>query len=103
MTIPSHQTDRKRTAAGHTEPLVGISERSTRRRIDVGDPVRVERDETRYPSRGTWPQFRGRSGTVVEVNRAGRGATEYGITFTKKPRTDAWFKRHELTHIGDAS
>ena len=35
---------------------------------DVADRVRIERDETGHPCKGTWPQFRGRTGTVVEIN-----------------------------------
>jgi hypothetical protein len=55
----------------------------------VGDRVRVERDEVRYPSRGSWPQFRGRAGTVVEVtvDRERPYLTEYGVVFGKA-RTD---------------
>jgi hypothetical protein len=74
--------------------------------IVVGTRVRVERDENIYPSRGTWPQFRGRTGTVVEIND-----DEYGVIFGKvKPRTDGrgafswsgdecptWFMSHEIT------
>ncbi len=30
------------------------------------------------------------------VNRARKGATEYGVSFTKIRRTDAWFKSYEL-------
>lgn len=79
----------------------------------VGDRVRVERDETRYPSRGTWPQFRGKAGTVVEINRDRRQPhlTEYGVVFgaakerIKRPGTFAWsgdepqtwFKAHEIS------
>ena len=66
------------------------------RKLRVGSRVRVERDETLYPSRGTWPQFRGKTGTVVEVNRAGRGPTEYGVGFGKATRASAWFKAYEL-------
>ena len=72
--------------------------------------MRVERDETLYPSRGTWPQFRGKTGTIVEVNtdRKRPHLTEYGVVFSKvTPRTDGhgafnhgntptWFKIHEL-------
>ena len=36
------------------------------------------------PSKGTWPQFRGRTGTVVEINLG-----EYGVVFGKaSPRED---------------
>lgn len=79
----------------------------------VGDRVRVERDETRYPSKGTWPQFRCRPGTVVEVNRDRKRPhlTEYGLVFAKvSPRRDrpgkfnhgatvTWFKAHEITRL----
>jgi hypothetical protein len=73
----------------------------------VGDAVKITRDETRYPSKGTWPQYRDRTGTVVEVNHDRRPhLTEYGVVFGKT-RTRAngsirgsdvvtWFKVHEL-------
>jgi hypothetical protein len=78
----------------------------------VGDVVRIERDETRFPSRGSWPQFRGRTGTVVEVNRDRNNAlrTEFGVVFgsvtQRRDRPGApvyandsvvWFMAHELT------
>ena len=59
--------------------------------MKVGDRVRIARDETRYPSRGTWPQFRRRTGTIIEVNtdRNHPHLTEYGVAFGKvTPRTD---------------
>jgi hypothetical protein len=69
----------------------------------VGDHVSVARDESRWPSRGTWPQFRGRTGIIVEI----RGG-EYGIEFgtgppprpdgTSSARTEAWFQRHGIRH-----
>lgn len=78
----------------------------------VGDRVRIERDETVYPSKGTWPQFRGRVGTVVEINRDRKRPhlTEWGVVFGKvTARTDGrgafswsghepitWFKVYEL-------
>ncbi len=77
----------------------------------VGTRVRIERDETRYPSKGTWPEFRGKTGTVIEVNhdRQQPHLTEYGIAFGKVwPRPDrpgtlnfsdsnlTWFKLHEI-------
>ena len=75
----------------------------------VGDRVRIERDEQCYPSKGTWPQFRGRVGTVVEVNadRKRPHLTEYGVVFgkTRNPNKDGsiaagagttWFKVYEL-------
>jgi ribosomal protein L21E len=68
--------------------------------LRVGDRVRIERDEARYPSKGTWPQFRGRQGTVVVV-----GSDEYGVTFgvtRKRPNGSTtgqnitWFRPDEL-------
>lgn len=50
----------------------------------VGTRVRIQRDETRYPSKGTWPQFRGKVGTVVEINTDKRPhLTEVGVVFGK--------------------
>jgi hypothetical protein len=78
---------------------------------DVGDRVRIERDETRYPSKGTWPRFRGRIGTVVEINvdRKRAHLTEYGVVFgavrhlpdgSIRPANGrdvaTFFKRHEM-------
>jgi len=75
-----------------------------------GDRVRIERDETLYPSKGVWPQYKGRIGTVVTVNRArtikvrdGSGTktvkitAEYGVSFTKRTSVDSWFQVYELT------
>jgi hypothetical protein len=75
--------------------------------MNVGDRVRIGRDETRYPSRGTWPQFRGRTGTVIEVNadRKRRHLTEYGVVFgatRERPNGSlagggtTWFKVYEM-------
>ena len=46
--------------------------------MNVGDRVRIQRDETRYPSKGTWPHFRDKTGTVVEFNLG-----EVGVCFTR--------------------
>jgi hypothetical protein len=71
--------------------------------MNVGTRVRIERDETRYPSRGTWPRFRGKTGTIVEINLG-----EYGVVFGKAyERSDrpgvyryheppTWFQPYEL-------
>jgi hypothetical protein len=80
--------------------------------MNVGGRVRIERDETRYPSKGTWPQFRGKTGTVVEINLG-----EIGVVFGKvKPRHDGrgkfirsghepitWFQSYELVPAGAAA
>lgn len=79
----------------------------------VGSRVRIERDEIRHPARGTWPMFRGKTGTVVEINRDRKRPhlTEYGVVFGKvkerpnRPGTFAWsgdesqtwFKAHEIS------
>jgi hypothetical protein len=79
------------------------------RTIAVGAHVRIERDETRYPPKGTWTQFRGKTGTVVEINLG-----EYGVIFTSvTPRSDGrgkfnysgtitWFQPHEIRLRGGA-
>jgi hypothetical protein len=83
----------------------------------VGDRVRIERDETRYPSKGTWPQFRGQVGTVVEINRDRRHShlTEWGVVFSKtwfragRPgqleHSDivTWFKQYEIRRVAPES
>ncbi len=53
--------------------------------MKVGDRVRIARDEDRFPSKGTWPPFRGKTGTVVEINedRQRPHLTEYGVSFGK--------------------
>ncbi|AWT52587.1 hypothetical protein [Mycolicibacterium smegmatis] len=78
---------------------------------DIGARVRIERDETRFPSRGSWPRFRGKTGTVVEINhdRRRRHLTEYGVVFGRvrpaRPNGSVamsdvtWFKRHEFVPI----
>jgi hypothetical protein len=77
----------------------------------VGDRVRVKRDETRYPTRGSWPRFRGRTGTVIEINPDRRRShlTEYAVAFGKvSARTNngslkasgiAWFKVYEIAAL----
>jgi hypothetical protein len=82
--------------------------------LNVGDRVRIERDEKLYPSKGTWPQFRGRTGTVVEINRDHKRPrlTEYGVVFTKATARGGrpgkfnydngsvtWFKCYEVSSI----
>ncbi|AIK67768.1 hypothetical protein PBI_EQUEMIOH13_53 [Mycobacterium phage Equemioh13] len=64
--------------------------------MNKGDKVTVERDETKYPAKGTWKQFRGKTGVITAVIR-GVGDTEYGVSFSKDMHSDAYFKRYELT------
>jgi hypothetical protein len=79
--------------------------------VDVGDRVRIERDETCYPSKGTWPAFRGKIGTLVEVNEDKKRPrlTEYRVAFgAVRRRPDGslhgddivtWFKSHEISAL----
>lgn len=73
--------------------------------MNVGDRARIERDETRYPSRGTWPWFRGKTGTVVEINRDRKRPhlTEYGVVFgagrALYRHGVTWFKPYELSTL----
>ena len=77
-----------------------------------GDRVKISRDEQLYPSKGSWPQFRGKVGTIVEINQDTRRPhlTEYGVVFGKvSNRSDGrgtfnhggptWFKAHELFRV----
>jgi hypothetical protein len=74
--------------------------------LAVGDRVRIERDEIDYPSKGTWPQFRGNTGTITQINGNG---SEFGVVFGNvRIRPDGslhgsdvvtWFKIYELTAL----
>lgn len=79
--------------------------------MNVLDRVRIERDEVKFPSKGTWPQYRGRIGTVVEIN-VDKDRPEYGVVFgavvhnVKKGSyhgaggaTKTWFLARELTKV----
>jgi hypothetical protein len=90
---------------GRTPPFAGA------RAPRVGDRVRVGRDEGKYPSKGTWPQFRGRTGTVVGVNadRKRPHLTGWGVSFRapfKRPDGSlgshdiTWFKDYEMRTLG---
>ena len=65
--------------------------------MKIGTKVVVQRDEKKYLSRGTWPRFRGKKGTVTGTSQG-----EIGVVFcadnafTPNRRADAWFLRHEL-------
>lgn len=72
--------------------------------------VRVGRDETRWPSHGSWPTYRGRKATIVSVNREVHDSgpnigqpfhLEYGVCFDAyvhptKEGAQSWFLPHEL-------
>jgi hypothetical protein len=74
--------------------------------LTVGTPVRIERDETRYPPKGTWPRFRHKTGTIVEINLG-----EYGVAIGKtlpasgkrggsmKGGAVTWFQPYEVRVI----
>jgi hypothetical protein len=77
----------------------------------VGDRVKIERDEQLYPSKGTWPYYRGKTGTVVEHNLGEIGASFGKVTPTKdpvkakralrwEPEDVHWFQPHEVTATG---
>ncbi|QDP44634.1 hypothetical protein SEA_NOTHINGSPECIAL_50 [Mycobacterium phage NothingSpecial] len=59
-----------------------------------GTKVVIERDETKYPPRGSWKLFRGKKGVVVT---GVIGGDEYGVSFSNSDSADAYFKRYELT------
>ena len=44
--------------------------------MKIGTQVIVQRDEKKYPSRGTWPRFRGKRGTVTGTSHG-----EIGVVF----------------------
>jgi hypothetical protein len=72
------------------------------RRFKIGDVVKVERDERLYPSRGTWPKYRGRIGTVVTALQQGEVGVSWkphAATYGAKMGADAWFHPHELTKL----
>jgi hypothetical protein len=64
--------------------------------MEVGMRVKIERDEKKFPPRGTWRWFRGRTGTLLEINKSGKGPWEYGVSFGDAAHVEAWFKRHEV-------
>lgn len=62
-----------------------------------GTRVRIERDESVYPTSRVWRDFKGRTGTVFGTNMG-----EIGVRFDHPDRTGpAWFQPYEVTKIGD--
>jgi hypothetical protein len=49
--------------------------------FQVGDAVRIQRDEIKNPPKGTWASFRGRPGFVCIVNDTD-DPPEYGVILT---------------------
>ena len=78
--------------------------------FEVGDHVRIERDEVKYPSKGTWPRHRGLTGYVCVINTGGgpkvdgEWTDEFGVVLTTT--RPAWRKEegreHELAYDSDA-
>lgn len=70
--------------------------------MKIGTKVRIERDETLYPSKGTWPKYRGKRGTVVE-NNIGEIGVVFGETWRdsrNRIRHDegiTWFQPYEIS------
>src|SRR5262245_910031 len=95
------------TTAEATEPVVCTSGGAGSCRMEstaglwVGQHGRVERDEEQWPSKGTWPRYRGRTGWVASVNRRDG---EVGVSWSRQEdiarmSAEAWFVPHELTVI----
>lgn len=78
--------------------------------FQVGDHVRIERDEVRYHSRGTWPTHRGQTGYVVTINVGGGPVIdgvqqdEFGVVLTthRPPWRKEEGREHELAYDSDA-
>lgn len=63
----------------------------------IGDRVKINRDLVQYPSKGCWPVYQGKRGTLISLNRNGGGTAEYGVSFSNDDGVDAWFKRYEIS------
>lgn len=73
--------------------------------LTIGQKVEVQRDERRYPSRGTWPAYRGKIGTVVIADNLGEVGIVFGAT-RRRPDgslhgddSPSWFAAHELAVV----
>lgn len=62
--------------------------------MKIGTRVIVERDEKKYPPRGTWKQYRGKKGKVTCT-----ALGTIGVSFSNDTNTDAYFQRYELKEI----
>lgn len=65
--------------------------------MNIGDRVKVERDEKLFPARGTWRYFRGKTGEIIEINKQAKGPWEYGISLLGWGLV--WFKKHEIRPV----
>jgi hypothetical protein len=59
--------------------------------MKIGTEVTVQRDEKKYPPRGTWLWYRGKKGVVT-----GTSLGEIGVSFSRGSTADSWFRRYEL-------
>lgn len=71
-------------------------------KLQLGTIVLIDRDEKLYPSKGSWPRYRGRLGTIVAINKRDK---EYGVSWStnvtniRKENTASWFLAHELRAV----
>ena len=59
--------------------------------MKIGTLVVIERDEKKYPPKGSWKDFRGRKGVVT-----GTSLGEIGVSFNRGDTADAWFLPREV-------
>lgn len=65
--------------------------------MNIGDRVKIERDEKQYPVRGTWRYFRNKYGELTEINKNGKGPWEYGVQLEGWGLV--WFKKYEIREL----
>lgn len=65
--------------------------------LNRSDWVRCERDQEKYPGKGTWSKYEGRIGRIVTVNQMDG---EYGVRFTNNhSEAITWFLPYELVAV----
>lgn len=68
--------------------------------LNKGDAVRIERDEQLWPSRGSWPQYRGRRGVVESFSRCDDEIGVWlGDYMADGNRAVVWFEPWELRRV----
>lgn len=71
--------------------------------FQVGDAVRVHRNEKAFPSKGTWPRYREQPGFVVMVNSSeDTEPPEYGVVLTIHRPPWRQGRKAELIYDSDA-
>ena len=73
--------------------------------FQVGQAVRVQRDERLFPSKGTWPRYRSQPGFVVMINSSeDTEPPEYGVvlTTTRPPWRREKNRQGEVQYDSDA-